>query len=687
MSSLATATEEFERERPLSESRPRQRVSVPQTDAVLAIAIGAALSIVAFVTGGGSDLAPNTWVEIALIATAGVAGISLLVFGARQRRWGVATLALFGGLAALTYASIAWSVQPASSWLEANRTLSYLGAFATAWALARIAPGRWAALVAGVAAFASVVCGYALIAKVFPGTFDAGGNLGRLAAPSGYWNATGLTAAMGLPAALWAGSRREGGPVLRALSMPAIAILIPVLLLSWSRSALLAAVIGVGCWIALTPVRLRAALVLAVGAVGGALASIWALVHPALTHDGVSVAARSAAGHRFGVVMLVICAAMVAAGWVTARAMDRVTVSPQVSRRIGIGLVTLVALIPIGGVVALAMSSRGLPGQVEHAWNNLVNPNSNISNAPGRITQLGSSRPRYWSDGLKVGEHALLAGTGALGYATTRSRYSADSSPVVHAHSYAVETFADFGVLGVALSLGVFAAWVLAVRRIRTGGQVSPEINAERAGLYALLAVTVAFGVQSLIDWTWFIPGVTIPALVCAGWLAGRGPLVGSRDLTPTPRRSLATPGRAAAAIGIVAATGLAVWMVWQPLRSANAVDAATASLIRGDTRAALAQARTAASSDPVSVDPLSELAAIYTAMGDHSAAHRELQRATTVQPGNPSTWESLGEFDFEHSISGEALEAAKKAENLAPKSSAAQGLLRQASALAAQKH
>ena len=40
-----------------------------------------------------------------------------------------------------------------------------------------------------------------------------------------------------------------------------------------------------------------------------------------------------------------------------------------------------------------------------------------------------------------------------------------------------------------------------------------------------MLAVVVIFGVSSLIDWTWFIPGVTVPALVCAGWLAGRGPI------------------------------------------------------------------------------------------------------------------------------------------------------------------
>ena len=44
--------------------------------------------------------------------------------------------------------------------------------------------------------------------------------------------------------------------------------------------------------------------------------------------------------------------------------------------------------------------------------------------------------------------------------------------------------------------------------------------------MLTMLAVVLTFGIHSTIDWTWFFPGVTIPALVCAGWLAGRGPLV-----------------------------------------------------------------------------------------------------------------------------------------------------------------
>ena len=66
---------------------------------------------------------------------------------------------------------------------------------------------------------------------------------------------------------MWAGARREPAPALRALSVPAIAILIPALLLSYSRGALIVGVIGIAFWFALVPLRLRGAAILTAGTV------------------------------------------------------------------------------------------------------------------------------------------------------------------------------------------------------------------------------------------------------------------------------------------------------------------------------------------------------------------------------------------------------------------------------------
>jgi hypothetical protein len=318
--------------------------------------------------------------------------------------------------------------------------------------------------------------------------------------------------------------------------------------------------------------------------------------------------------------------------------------------------------------------------------------------------QLSNSRAHYWSIGLKVGEHHLLAGAGALGIATAGERYPGTGdwsnqyhTHVGHAHSYLVETFADFGLIGVALSLALLVAWTLATARTfelswprrslpargpppkgdgapssdagappTTDGDGAPTSDAgaaptrdagaprttwtaERVGLIAVVATVFTFGVHSLVDWTWFIPGTAVPALACAGWLAGRGPLrspVGRLPARRSPTRSL---GTAAGVTVIVLTAVLAVWVIVQPLRSSDAYSAAITAAVRGNGRAALTDARSAAAENPVSVDPLFLLARLYADAGDPVAARAQLVDAVSRQPSNPQSWQELGCFDLQH--------------------------------------
>jgi tetratricopeptide (TPR) repeat protein len=626
----------------------------PSIDAAVGAVLAAGFLLVAFLTAGGTDLGPNTWVEVAVVLVGAALAAAVTVFGAPGRAWGGVTLLLFAALAALTYASIAWSVQPDNSWTEANRTLSYLAAFGAAIAMARIVPERWPALLGAVGTAATVICGYALLVKVFPGSLDANDLVGRLKAPFGYWNATGLAAALGVPACIWAGARPVRGRILRALSIPALSILLAVLVLSYSRGALIAVIVACGVWFALTPLRLRAALVLGLGAVGAAVLVLWGLAHHPLTHDDIALAARTHDGHVFGIVVLVVLAATTAAGFAATFALERAALPEQARRRIGTVLLVCVALVPVAGLAAVAASSRGLSGEVSHLWHSLTNSNAVVTESPGRLAELSNSRPRYWSEGLKVGSHALLKGTGAGGFLTARTHYSADTLVAGHAHSYVIETFADFGLIGTLLSFALFVSWAVASGRTlgfgRRGLRAPPDDRraAEQAGLVTMFAVVIAFGIHSAIDWTWFFPGVTIPALACAGWLAGRGPL--SAPVGHGARKRLTTsPTAAGTALAIAAIAVGAVWVVWQPLRASNADASAITELLAGRSSAALADAQTAVSADPVSADALWELSEIHVAVGDRSAARADLVRATSRQPENAETWQRLGELDLRY--------------------------------------
>ncbi len=628
-------------------------------DARLGIALAAGLVLIAFITGGGSELGPNTWTEIVLIALGALAAAAVVFYAAPGRPWGAGTLALFGLLVALTAASIGWSVQPDDSWNEAGRTLSYLAVFGAGIALARLMPARWSALPGAIAVAAGVISAYALLVKVFPAALDSGGTLGRLRAPFDYWNATGLIAAMGLPACLWVGARRDRGRLSRGLAVPTVSVLLSVIVLSYSRGAIVAAIAGLIAWFALTPLRLRGALILALGLAGAAIIAGYALATHALTANLVPLQARSSSGHAFGVLLVLVLALLSAVGLAAAFAMDRIALSALVRRRVATALLVLVALLPVAGVGALAASSRGLTGEVSHVWSTLTSPYSGVGNSATRLIELGNSRGHYWRLGLTVGKHHLLAGAGAAGYGTAARRYAHDPRLTSHAHSYAIETFADFGLIGVVLMLAMLVAWLLAARRPLS--RPAPARSAEYAGAATIFSVVLVFGVHSSIDWTWFVPGTAIPALLCAGWLAGRGDLA-HRVGTQARRRSL---GAIAASLAIAAAALLGIWAVWQPLRSANADDSALSALSSGHTAQAITDARAAADRDPVSIDPPLELAAIYSALSQPELARAQLLHATRIQPQNAQSWLALGEFELSQHRPTRALYALRRAYQL----------------------
>ena len=86
-----------------------------------------------------------------------------------------------------------------------------------------------------------------------------------------------------------------------------------------------------------------------------------------------------------------------------------------------------------------------------------------------------------------------------------------------------------------------------ALAEARVASVDDPELahyTPERIGLLSMLCLVVVFGVHSLVDWTWYVPGDACVALLCAGWLAGRGPLNAWTGDRPGAReRSAATGG------------------------------------------------------------------------------------------------------------------------------------------------
>ncbi|MFL5840627.1 MAG: hypothetical protein ACJ77Z_09285, partial [Thermoleophilaceae bacterium] len=208
-------------------------------------ALAAAFAAVAFAGKGGNDLARLTWLEIVLILGCGVAAAVGVAYG-RSGRHGRGSLLLFGALAALTAISIFWSIAPDLTWIEANRTLAYFAVFAAGVAAGRLAPTSYAVLLRGLLGGVAIVTLYALASRVWPEQLGGATEIyARIGQPFDYWNAVGVTAALGVVPALWLGARRSGHQPANALAYPLLALLYLAMFLSFSRGALIAAGIGV----------------------------------------------------------------------------------------------------------------------------------------------------------------------------------------------------------------------------------------------------------------------------------------------------------------------------------------------------------------------------------------------------------------------------------------------------------
>jgi hypothetical protein len=658
--------------------------------------IAGALCFVTFYAKGGLNLESMTMTEVALTLAAGLLVAGTVVLG-RRGGYGLWSTGLLLAFSALTAISVVWSVAPDASWQDTGRMFAYSGVFAAAVALARVAPDRWPAVIGGLTLAAVAVCGYALLTKVFPASLDPSNTYARLEAPYGYWNAIGLTAAMGAIGCMWLGARRSGHALLNALAYPAMGVLLLTLVLAYSRGALAALLVGLALWFCIVPLRLRgAALLILAGLAAGAVGA-WDFSRHALSSDRVALFERTAAGHELGALLaamlLLLALAGIAIGFFTGR-----RAPARASRtRAGATLLALIAIAAIAFAGALAHSHRGFSGSISHAVDSLTNPNARTPpNTPDRLTAAASVRARYWKEALQVYDAHPALGAGAMGYQTARLRYRTEPLVVTHAHGFLVQTLADLGLVGLFLALVLLLSWMTAAgrathpfnrrwsdwqawRRIgsRTGAApgwrplagASADYTPERLGLLSMLCVVVVFGMHSLIDWTWYVPGNACAALVCAGWLAGRGPLadtIGERAATaagpagsgvPTAHtyrdpafrlpRSLSELGyaRACVAVAVIAVAVLAVWSESQPLRSEDSVNRADA-LLAHDPAGALAAANQAVARDPLSPLALFTLAEVQQVSGHTALARATLQRAVREQPSNPKTWVALGRFD-----------------------------------------
>jgi hypothetical protein len=507
--------------------------------------VGAALCAIAFAGGSGFELSSVTWVEVGAVAGGG-ALVALAILRGRGGRFdGGLTLLAFGALALLCALSIMWSVAPDRTWMSANLTVAYLALFAAGMAIARLRPRAVVVVLRGILIAAGIVIVYALITRVFP-SLAKDEVIARLGAPYGYWNALGTTAALAVPATLWLGSRRSGHQPVNALAYPLLSLVLVALFLSYSRGALIMAGIGAALWVAFVPLRLRSITLLGLSLAGAAPVIVWALGQDAFTKNQVSMPVREAVATEFGLWLIATVILMLGAGLAIGFRVARRPPRAKARLRMGTAATVVALVVPIVLVVVLAGSDRGLGGTIAQGYESLTSISKKTPGGPARLLSASSARGIYWHQAKEVFLDHYWKGSGAETFQVTRLRYRPPSDRTVpqHAHGYLHQTAADLGIAGLLVSFTLLIAWLVSARRstgvLRRRGSRVAGFSADRVGLIALALCALVFGMHSLVDWVWYVPGPAAMAVVAAGFVAGSAALGGARGSTAAGAQEVA---------------------------------------------------------------------------------------------------------------------------------------------------
>ncbi len=309
----------------------------------------------------------------------------------------------------------------------------------------------------------------------------------------------------------------------------------------------------------------------------------------------------------------------------------------QRRRAIGRLLGALLGAVIVVAVIGVAFSSRGLGGTISHEWKNFTTTKASSVYAPNRLLSVNSANRWVWWKEAAGGFSARpIAGWGAGSFPVVHLLYRRDMLSVNQPHSVPLQFLAETGAIGAILAVGGFglllAAAIRAVRRSPAGG--------ERLLWAALLAGAVAYAAHALYDWDWNIPGVTLPALVFLGVLAGAGRrrAIEERSAGARPGVRLSLFGPGIRLIGVATLTfGLCIFAISVVLPSLAASKASTALVEAASdspttVASAEADAKLAASLDPLSdAGPRVEAT---IAVRDGQAQHRDRGSARRGKAG-----------------------------------------------------
>jgi hypothetical protein len=400
----------------------------------------------------------------------------------------VALLALVG-LAVWTGLSAGWAGIDELAAHDTYRVAMYCAAFGLALAVMRVPAIRRIAPVVLLAGILGVSL-YALAGRLLPDLVHERTFAVRLNQPLTYWNALGVFAGFGTLIGVALAGDRTHSRVWRAVACAAAVPCGLASVLTLSRGASVAVLVGLAVCVVVRGGRATLA------AAGCALAAIVALgVALSAFPDVLSVTgdrdAQVSQGALFTPIALLVT---VVTGLAFARLLR--TRAARVDLRLRpaarAALAAAATIVVLGAAVAVAASGT---------------ESTDVPRTAERITRVETDRGHYWRVALDAFGRHPLDGIGSGSFTVEWTRHRGSDQPAYDAHSIYVETLAELGIVGELLLLGFLAALATATLR---AARTAPRDTSVAAGA----AVLAAFVVHAGLDWDWEMPSVVLVPLI-----------------------------------------------------------------------------------------------------------------------------------------------------------------------------
>lgn len=617
------------------------------------VVLGLAAACVVFYyawKGGSYDIVQRHGEAIAILWFLAL-GVTLgLLSPTKLTRGQAAVLALLGTWAIVGGVALSWTESQERTVLELARDLHYLGLVALAYWLV---PARSRAAVAlGLFGGATAVCAAGVASRLLPGMFETNPvnelfNTDRLNYPLNYWNAVGAWCAMTLTLGLGLATHVRS-MVARAAVAASLPVVVTAGYLTYSRTAVIASLLGVLLMIGLGRHRLTAVATAVCIACLSALPIVAVRAHPQIAHaTGGSGAAQVALLGAIAVALAALLPLLLRKLTTDSRRMPRTGAQRALA---GVGVVVIVAALLVG------------PALANNAWDSFrhVDAKPGTTDPAARLNSLSGRRYEIWSSSWRAFKSEPLRGVGPGAFEFWWSRDARVSGFERDAHSLYLETLAERGTLGILSLIAALAGLIYVGLRGRTD-ETDPEVGVQRA----LVATFLVFLIAAGADWLWECTAVTALGLLSISVAGSRGERT-SGELgagSNGPRRSYGI--RAGLAVTALAACAIQV----PSLVSTESLRESQAAAAVGMPDAALQSAEVAVASAPWSATARMQRGLVLEAADHFALAARDFRGATAREPTNWRAWLLLARAQAEAHAPRAALESFRTARLLRPHS------------------